>query len=75
MHELSDEVLASVHPLLTSDVRKVLTVEGALNSRSTIGATGPKALADQLSAANTEMDAFMDLIFAQRRAFSEMMGE
>ena len=75
LHELSDEVLASVHPLLTSDVRKVLTVEGALNSRSTIGATGPKALADQLSAANTEMDAFMDLIFAQRRAFSEMMGE
>ncbi|MEJ6617761.1 MAG: argininosuccinate lyase [Candidatus Planktophila sp.] len=75
LHELSDEVLASVHPLLTSDVRKVLTVEGALNSRSTIGATGPKALADQLSAANTEMDGFMDLIFAQRRAFSEMMGE
>ena len=40
-----------------------------------MGATGAKALSDQISAANKKIEQLADVITRQRRAFLEMMGE
>jgi argininosuccinate lyase len=48
--DLSDAQLAEVDPRLTPDVRSVLSVDGALRARSSIGGTAPDRVADQLTA-------------------------
>jgi argininosuccinate lyase len=48
--EVDDEGLRSVDERLTPDVRSVLSVRGALASRSTHGGTAPARVAEQLSA-------------------------
>ena len=47
--DLTDEQLAEVDPRLTPDVRTVLSVEGALRSRSAVGGTAPDRVAEQLA--------------------------
>jgi argininosuccinate lyase len=46
--ELSDDDLASISPRLTPDVRGVLTVEGSIASRSSLGGTAPDRVREQL---------------------------
>jgi argininosuccinate lyase len=75
LHQLSDEDLKEIHPLLTPEIRKVLTVEGAIASRTTIGATGGSALSAQLSTANSDIKSSEKKLSDQMRVFSEMMGE
>jgi argininosuccinate lyase len=48
--DLGDADLAEVSPLLTPDVREVLSVRSALAARTTPGSTGPGPVADQLAA-------------------------
>ncbi len=48
--DLDDADLAAISPLLTPAVREVLTVEGALASRSTFGGTAPVRVREQLDA-------------------------
>lgn len=73
LHELSDSEFIAVHPKLSADIRKSLTVEGAIASRTTIGATGGAALAMQLEDARTATKAAQSKISTQVAAFSEMM--
>ena len=47
--EVGDEALAAVDHRLTPDVRSVLSVRGALESRATHGGTAPARVAEQLS--------------------------
>ena len=47
--DLSAEDLAAVSPLLTPDVRSVLTVEGSLAARSAFGGTAPARVREQLA--------------------------
>jgi argininosuccinate lyase len=47
--ELTDEQLNDVDPRLTPDVRDVLSVEGALEARASVGGTAPARVAEQLS--------------------------
>jgi argininosuccinate lyase len=75
LHQLSDEDFKKVHPLLTPEIRKVLTVEGAIASRTTVGATGGVALAAQLAAANSDIKATEKKLSDQISSFSAMMGE
>jgi argininosuccinate lyase len=49
LHEVPDDALAAINPALTAKVREVLTVEGALASRSTFGGTAPARVAEQVS--------------------------
>jgi argininosuccinate lyase len=49
LDEVSDEDLAAVSLRLTPDVRSVLSVRGALASRTAPGSTGPGPVADQLA--------------------------
>jgi argininosuccinate lyase len=46
---LTDEQLSEVDPLLTPDVRTVLSVPGALRARSAVGGTAPDRVAEQLT--------------------------
>jgi argininosuccinate lyase len=48
LDELPDAELAAVSPLLGPGVREVLTVEGALAARSTVGGTAPVRVREQL---------------------------
>jgi argininosuccinate lyase len=47
--DLTDDDLAEISPHLTPDVREVLSVEGALDSRSAFGGTAPARVAEQLA--------------------------
>ncbi|HWT32819.1 MAG TPA: argininosuccinate lyase [Microbacterium sp.] len=50
LHEVDDEQLAAISPLLTPEVRSVLSVEGSVASRDGIGGTAPVRVAEQLAA-------------------------
>jgi argininosuccinate lyase len=54
--EVSDEDLARVSPLLTPDVREVLSIEGALASRASRGGTAPVRVAEQLARARLAVE-------------------
>ena len=75
LNELSDSDFTAVHPKLTPKIRKSLTVEGAIASRTTVGATGGVALAQQLAEATVATKATQKKISTQVSAFSEMMGQ
>jgi argininosuccinate lyase len=74
LHQLSDQDFASVHPALTPAIREVLTVEGALTSRTTYGGTAPAAVARQLAILKSEVTAFEANFSAKIQAFSGMMS-
>lgn len=74
LHQISDEDFSKIHPALTPDIRGVLTVEGALTSRTTYGGTAPAALARQLAILKSEVSAFDANFSAKIKAFSGMMS-
>jgi argininosuccinate lyase len=53
---VDDDDLQRVSPLLTPDVRSVLTVRGALEARKEQGGTAPARVAEQLAALRTLAD-------------------
>jgi argininosuccinate lyase len=74
LHQLTDAEFLQVHPQLDGGVRDVLTVHGAINSRTTSGGTAPVLVAAQIQDAlaansNTEKE-----IANKQAAFSEMMS-
>ena len=54
--DLSDEELRSISERLTPAVRGVLSVRGALESRSTFGGTAPTRVREQLAAVSVLVD-------------------
>jgi argininosuccinate lyase len=74
LHELSDEEFTSIHPSLDGGVRAVLTVAGALSSRTTAGGTAPALVTEQIKLAVQENLAQSKKIAAKAATFSEMMG-
>jgi argininosuccinate lyase len=74
LHQLTDAEFLQVHPQLDGGVRDVLTVHGAINSRTTSGGTAPTLVAIQIKealAANTKTERE---IASKQKAFSEMMS-
>jgi argininosuccinate lyase len=74
LHQLTEAEFLQVHPQLDGAVRDVLTVHGAINSRTTSGGTAPVLVAAQIQDAlaansNTEKE-----IASKQAAFSEMMS-
>jgi argininosuccinate lyase len=55
--EVSDDDLAKVSPLLTPDVREVLTVSGAIAARAGRGGTAPARVAEQLARLREDVHA------------------
>ena len=74
LDQLSDQQFNSIHSALNPEIRKVLTVQGAIASRTTFGATGPAAFSDQIKLATANLTRLTKVIADQRKAFSEMMG-
>ena len=75
LHQLTDEEFASVHPELKANVREVLTVHGALESRTTIGGTSPTSFKVQIDGALKATAASRKEFQSKAKAFSEMMGQ
>jgi argininosuccinate lyase len=75
LHQLTDEEFASVHPELKANVRDVLTVHGALESRTTIGGTSPESFKAQIDGAAKSIAASHKEFQSKANAFSEMMGQ
>ena len=74
LHQLTDSEFFQVHPQLDGGVRDVLTVGGAINSRTTAGGTAPVLVAAQIKdalAANVKTEKE---IASRQAAFSEMMS-
>jgi argininosuccinate lyase len=55
--DLTDGELTAISPHLTPEVREVLSVSGALASRSAFGGTAPERVAEQLEALRETVDA------------------
>jgi len=58
LDDVSDAELAEISEHLTPDVRRVLTVRGALAARTTYGSTGPGPVAEQLAAAEDTLETW-----------------
>ncbi|MFI5505807.1 argininosuccinate lyase [Corynebacterium kutscheri] len=58
LDELSDEELASVDPRLRPEVKKVLTIDGAVASRATRGGTAQVRVDEQRERVNTLIDQY-----------------
>ena len=74
LHQLSDEEFLSVHSELDGGVREVLTVHGALNSRTTSGGTAPALVTQQIQDALNANTKTQQEIAGKQKAFSEMMS-
>jgi argininosuccinate lyase len=74
LHELTDAEFLAIHPSLTGGVREVLTVAGALSSRTTTGGTAPAEVANQLKDLAAKNSQFAKLISSRAAAFSGMMS-
>ena len=74
LHQLTDEEFLHVHPDLDGGVRDVLTVHGALNSRTTSGGTAPALVTQQIKDALTANEKTRKEIASKHKAFSEMMS-
>jgi len=74
LHELTDSQFMQIHPLLTSTVRDVLTVEGALRSRTTFGGTAPANVLSQIAALKGAISSEASWIAGESQRFSGIMG-
>jgi argininosuccinate lyase len=74
LHQLTDAEFLQVHPQLDGGVRDVLTVHGAINSRTTSGGTAPVLVAAQIQDALTANSNTEKEIASKQAAFSEMMS-
>jgi argininosuccinate lyase len=74
VHELTDTQLASVHPEISSDIRSLLSGEGATASRTSMSGTSTQSIAEQVRALNQSSAAASQRIESARKSFSRMMS-
>jgi argininosuccinate lyase len=74
LHQLTDAEFLHIHPDLDGGVREVLTVHGALNSRTTSGGTAPALVTVQITDALLANTKTQQEIASKHKAFSEMMS-
>ena len=75
LHQLTDTELVHIHPSLLPDVREVLTVHGALASRTTKGGTSPTSFATQIEDLTAQVKSDTKKFHDKQQAFSAMMGQ
>ena len=74
LHQLSDEQFSLIHPSLDPSIREVLTVQGAIASRTTAGGTAPSEVKKQIAAGLKKSLYQRTEIANKSKAFSEMMS-
>jgi argininosuccinate lyase len=67
--------LSSIHPELDGAVLAVLSVDGALKSRTTAGGTAPTLVKAQIESAKKRNDLTRKEISRRIAQFSEMMNQ
>jgi argininosuccinate lyase len=75
LHQLTDSEFVQIHPSLLPDVREVLTVHGALASRTTKGGTSPSSFATQMTQLQESISNDEKKFNDKQKAFSAMMGQ
>ena len=75
LHELSDAELIAIHPKLTSAVRKVLDLDGAVSGRITENGTSPSSVKTQLSKLEKQVEIDSTWSSNERERFSGMMSQ
>ena len=75
LHELTDAEFHTIHPSLTSGVRKVLTVDGALASRTSFGGTAPRNVESQIAQLDSKISISEKWFADKAKHFSGMMGQ
>lgn len=75
LHELNDAQFLAIHPLLDPSVRAVLTVEGALKSRTATGGTAPSIVSLQIAELCGEIAQQRAHFASEARRFSGMMAQ
>lgn len=75
LHQLTDTELVHIHPSLLPDVRDVLTVHGALASRTRKGGTSPTSFATQIADLTALVKSDTKKFHDKQQAFSAMMGQ
>lgn len=75
LHELSDAELIAIHPKLTSAVRKVLDLDGAVSGRITENGTSPSSVKTQLSKLEKQVEIDSAWSSNERKRFSGMMSQ
>jgi argininosuccinate lyase len=74
VHELSDSDLQGVDSRLDSGIRKFLSAEGALESRTSALSASPKSVTKQLTNLTSTLNAQSAWIAGERKRFSGMMS-
>jgi len=74
LHQLTDAEFLQIHPQLDGGVRDVLTVHGAIDSRTTAGGTAPTLVSTQIKDALVANTKTEKEIASKHMAFSEMMS-
>lgn len=75
LHELTDAQFMAIHPGLTPEVRTVLTVEGAVQSRTTFGGTARINVSAQITTLESRILINQEWIDDKSNLFSGMMGQ
>jgi argininosuccinate lyase len=75
LHELTAAELIAIHPQLDEGVLAVLSVDGALKSRTTAGGTAPALVKVQIQSAQAKNEVTRKEISRMISKFSEMMNQ
>jgi len=75
LHQLTDSEFLQFHEQLDGGVRELLTVHGALNSRTSAGGTAPTLVTQQIGDAQSANAKTEQEIANQRLVFTEMMNQ
>jgi argininosuccinate lyase len=75
LHELTAAELIAIHPQLDEGVLAVLSVDGALKSRTTAGGTAPALVKAQIQSAQVKNEVTRKEISRKITKFSEMMNQ
>jgi argininosuccinate lyase len=75
LHELTAAELFAIHPQLDEGVLAVLSVDGALKSRTTAGGTAPALVKAQIQSAQVKNEVTRKEISRKITKFSEMMNQ
>jgi len=74
VHELTDAQLSSVHPEISSDIRSVLSGDGATHSRISISGTSTQSIEAQVETLSRHNSEALGRIEKARTSFSRMMS-
>ena len=75
LEQLSDSDFKSAHPELDDSVRSVLTLDSAINARSSLNGTSPNSVLNQIKSASGDLARHEKWISDAAKRFSGMMSQ